>query len=196
MHQNLARLAWFYYDVGLVEKSMAASEEAIRILKQYHHPADLLAALYSRAALALTHNQLEIGVQVLDEGLSLARSVGDKNWEGRFLVWSGISYVVRNDLASAQPLCEAGLLIFEGSGRRWDIMRASSVLGDIEESKQNYKTAKDYFQKSLEISDWLYEHRSMPENFTCCLSHLEFFWKFGQTCERFWSRLGMTLHIA
>ena len=162
----LARLAWFYYDVGLAGKSVATSEEAIRILKQYHRPADLLAALFSRQALALTHNQFELGVQVLDEGLRLARSIRDKNWEGRFLVWLGISYVVRNDLASAQALCEAGLLIFEGSGRRWGIMRATSVLGDIEESKQNYKAAKAYFQNSLAISETFNHNLTIGANNT------------------------------
>ena len=32
-------------------------------------------------------------------------------------------------------------------------MRASTVLGDIKESKQDYKTAKEYFRKSLAISE-------------------------------------------
>jgi predicted ATPase len=156
----LARLAWFYYDVGLAGKSVATSEEAIRILKQGNQPADLLAALYSRQAVALTRNQPEIGIRVLQEGLNLARSVGDRNWEGHFLVWSAISNIIRNDITSARPLAEAGLVIFESLGDRWGLMRAYTVLGDIEESQKNYERARYCFQESLAVTE------SFGHNFT------------------------------
>ena len=145
----LARLGWFYYDIGLPDKSTAACDEAIRLLRQYDSPGDLLAALYSHQALALTHGKPESGAQVQQEGLDLARSIDDRTWEGHFLVWSGIRNVIATDFPLARSLAEAGLTIFESLGDRWGGMRAYSVLGDIEESQANYVRATFCFQESL-----------------------------------------------
>ena len=125
----------------------------MRILKQANRPGDLLAALYSRQVLALIRNQVDIGVSILQEGLSLSRASKDNYWEGHFLVWSGISHIVRNNLASGRPFAEAGLAIFEKLEDHWGLMRVASVLGDIEESQGHNQQSKAYFQQSLSISE-------------------------------------------
>jgi predicted ATPase/DNA-binding CsgD family transcriptional regulator len=149
----LARLGWFYYDLGLVEDSIAASEEAMQILRQANRPADLLAALYSRQVLALTHNQFDIGVKLLQEGLDLARANEDSYWESHFLTWSAISYIVRSDADASRPLVEAGLAIGERLENHWGMMRATTVLGDVEEVQGHYQRARACFQRSLSISE-------------------------------------------
>lgn len=160
-----ARLAWFYYDVGLAAKSVAAGDEAIRILRQFHNHPELLAALYSRQAVAISHQQAAIGDHALQEGLRLARLMHDKNWEGHFLVWSAISYIVRNDTATARGLVEEGLAIFECLGDQWGLMRAYTVLGDIEETQKKYERARFCFQQSLMVSE------SFGHNFTMGANH-------------------------
>jgi predicted ATPase/DNA-binding CsgD family transcriptional regulator len=149
----LGRLGWFYYDLGLVEESIAATEEAMQILRQADQPADLLAALYSRQVLALTHNQFDVGVRIVQEGLDLARANEDSYWESHFLTWSAISHIVRSDAEASRPLVEAGLAIGEKLENHWGMMRATTVLGDVEEVQGNYPRARACFQRSLSISE-------------------------------------------
>ncbi len=148
----LARLGRFYFSVGLMDKSAAAGDEAIRILRQYDSPQDLLAALDNCRDVAQLHRQTNTMMSVLEEGIGLARSVGDRNWEGHFLIAAAIAASHRNDLTSTRLLAEEGLAIAVSLGDQLESMVAYEVLGHIAEAEENFSEAAVCFQTKLDLA--------------------------------------------
>ncbi len=148
----LARLSWFYCRVGSADRCMASSDEAIGILRRYGSTYDLVVALYSYHVGVLMVYEADLGARAAQEGISLARSLGDQHWEGRFLTHIAIYHYIRNDDRSARRRAEEALAIFEGLGDRWSSMRCYGLLGQIEESQENYVQAVFRFQQALSLS--------------------------------------------
>jgi tetratricopeptide (TPR) repeat protein len=150
----LARLSWFYHQVGQVEKAVAAGDQAVTTLRRYTIWEDLLSALYSYQVAVLMVPLVEIGTQFVQEGLNLARSLGDTYWEGHFLVRYAITdSVIHNDMAAAQLHSKEALAIFESVGDRWGSMLCYDLLGRIEEAQKNYAQAAVYLQHSISLSE-------------------------------------------
>ena len=78
----LAILGWAYNDLSFSEKGAATGDKAIRILRQHGSPDDLLLALAIRQFTANTLPQLDVALQVAQEGIQVARAVDDPYWEG------------------------------------------------------------------------------------------------------------------
>jgi len=149
----LARLGWFYNDLGLAERAAATCDEAIAILRQHDSPDDLVAALYGRQKLAGFLYQPDIALDASREGLNLARMLGDKSWEGHFLLALGWASIVNNDLSSALQFAEDGLAILEAVDNRWGIGLAYALLGRIKTDQHEYDEAARWFEKALIISE-------------------------------------------
>jgi tetratricopeptide (TPR) repeat protein len=161
-----ARLGWFYFELGLRERSVAVSDQAIRILRQRDQPKDLMAALYSRHLAGAVLHQLEARTKALQEGLGLAQSLGDRSWEGHFWVWSAVLELDRDDPASARPLAEAGLALFQALQNPWGLLRAYTVLGDVAESEGDYARARTCCRESLALSEAFGHQLSIGANHT------------------------------
>jgi len=147
----LARLGWFYGDAGFWQRGADISDEAIRILRQHDSPEDLIAALHERQNTANALKQSDIGLSISKEAIGIARSIGDKSWEGHLLIWSG--WIIHNmgDSVSALKPIEEGLLVFEAVGDRWGLHRTYYMLGDIEaaqENPENNERAKHWLQQA------------------------------------------------
>ncbi len=149
----LARLGWFYNDIGFAERAAATCDEAIHILRQHDSPEDLVAALYGRQKLAGFLNQPDIALSASQEGLRIARSIGDKSWEGNCLLGLGWASIVNGDLSAALQYAEEGLAILEGVGNRWGIGLAYGLLGRINADQHNYEEAAQWFEKALIFSE-------------------------------------------
>src|SRR5262249_27779012 len=124
------RLGWFYNDRGLREKALATCDKGLRILRQHDSPEDLMAALYSQGLITFFLNQLDITLNCSQEGLGIARSIGDDYWTGNFLIWAEAA-TQRHDLGSAVQLIEEALAIFRDLGNCWGIQSAYMELGRI-----------------------------------------------------------------
>jgi hypothetical protein len=148
----LARVGKFYLGVGLMDKSVAASDEAIRVLRQHASPQDLLAALDNCCNVALLLRQTDTMMSALEEGIGLARSVGDRNWEGHFLIAAAIAALNRNDLTSTRLFAEEGLAIAASLGDRLESMSAYEVLGYVAEVEGNFSEAAACFQTKLDLA--------------------------------------------
>jgi predicted ATPase/DNA-binding CsgD family transcriptional regulator len=149
----LARLGYFYGDVGLLERAVAMSEEAIRILRQQNSPEDLIAALYERQNAAHNLLQLDLAASLAQEGLGMARSVGDKIWESFFLIVAGWTSNSQGDVAAALQFAEGALAMCEQVGNRWGLHLAYILLAWIKESQKDFEPAKHLFQQALTISE-------------------------------------------
>ncbi len=145
----LARLGWFYNDVGFAERAADTCDEAIRILQQHDSPLDLVAALYGRQKLAGFLYQSQIALDTSRAGLQIARSIGDKSWEGHFLLAIGWASIVNDDLTAALQYAEEGLAILEAVGNRWGIGLAYALLGRIKTDQGDYEAAERWFEKAL-----------------------------------------------
>ncbi|MFN8469801.1 MAG: helix-turn-helix domain-containing protein [Caldilineaceae bacterium] len=148
----LARISKFYYAVGLAEKSGSASSEAIHILTKYDSPSDLLHALNGCLELALIRRQTHVVDSTLQQSLALARSIGDRRWEGHLLISAAIAALIQNDLSHAQLLAVEGLAILDSGGDLLDKAAGYDVLGYIREGLGNYEEAATCFQKKIGIA--------------------------------------------
>ncbi len=145
----LARLCWFYNDRGFREKALATGNEALHILRQHDDPDDLMAALYSHALAAGFLEQWEAASVSVQEGLSIARLQGDKNWEGSFLIWLGLGRLEVNDLETAFRLAEEALAIFQALGNRWGLQTAYGLIGSLKYEQTDYEAAKHWYHQAL-----------------------------------------------
>ena len=144
----LARLGWFYNDIGLSEKATDACDEAVQILRQHDSPDDYLAALHEQQVLSDRMGRLDLDLSCTLEGLQIARTMGDKYWEAQFLLWAGfLSTDSDHDLAGALQFAKETLAVFEGLGDRWGLMMTYHLLGQIYLGWNEYEVAKQWFRR-------------------------------------------------
>jgi predicted ATPase len=143
-----ARLGWFYTDVGLHERGTVISDEAIHLLRQHSSPEDLLSALAARNNLAQFQNWQDVELSVCEEGVQLARSIGDKGWEGHFLCDIGTKRVESNDLESALQFAKEALSILETLGDHRNLWSAYVLWFNINLHKEDYEQARHWAKKA------------------------------------------------
>jgi tetratricopeptide (TPR) repeat protein len=129
------------------------TDEAIRILHQYDSPDDLLTALYSRQNIADDLAQWDIQVRIAQEGLHLARSIGDLSWQAYFLLCVGWSNRSARVWDSALQNAEGALSIFNDLGDLWGTLSAYRFLGSINSEQGDYETASHWFQRAEHLSE-------------------------------------------
>jgi predicted ATPase/DNA-binding CsgD family transcriptional regulator len=174
MGRVLARLGWFYHDTGFAERSVAVCDQAIRILHQQDSPEDLIAALYGRNLVGFFIIKPGFASNISQEGLSVARSIGDQNWEGHFLIWSGwTSIIINADFASALQFAEKGLAIFEFMGDRWGLERTYHLLSFVKLKQNKYEQAQQWCDKAIVLAQ-LFGHSYSIAVFHCYMGSIAF----------------------
>ena len=149
----LARLGWFYTDIGLPERAATTCDKAIHILRPLNSPEDLLTALYGRQNIADTLREYDVGVITAQEGVNLARSNCDSYWEGYLLGCSGWASFRYEDFASALKFAEDALSIFNELGDHWGSMFVFVLLGEIKLQQNEYEVAKQWFQQVQPLAE-------------------------------------------
>lgn len=149
----LARLGWFYNDIGFAERGAETCAQAIEMLHAFDSPEDLLAGLYGRQMLCGFLGQPDVAWQAAQEGLELANKLGDKSWEGLFLLACGWAKNAVKDFEAALQYAEDGLAVLDVVGNRWGIGLAYSLLGRIKTDQGDYEQAARWFEKALVISE-------------------------------------------
>ncbi|MEO8392987.1 MAG: LuxR C-terminal-related transcriptional regulator [Chloroflexota bacterium] len=150
----LARIGWFYNDIGAFGNAYATCEEAIHILRQHDSPDDLMAALHERQNTPDKLGQQDIDLSFTQEGLTIARKIGDIYWEGYLLLWAG--YLRNNfqgDFVSARNFTEEALAVFETLGDDWGLQRTYHVLGEINLNQKDYETAKQWLRQQEPLAE-------------------------------------------
>jgi predicted ATPase/DNA-binding CsgD family transcriptional regulator len=151
----LVRQGWFQYEAGWQNRSLVSCDEAIRILRRHDSPEDLIAALHHRQAVAmsLSRDEVDMAVSLLQEALSISRSIGDRAWESMILFWTAISCNLRGEFAAGLPSIESGLRIAEELGDRWGLLRGYELMGVCREDEGQYEQAQQWFGRSLAIAE-------------------------------------------
>src|SRR5439155_24238259 len=100
--------------------SRALGDEIIRLRILSHH-----------GMVAHAQGQLQMGTELLDESLTLARRVGSKWGTAVALTDLGIVASARGDVEQATSYCLDALTLFRDLGDRWGIARGLHTLGRL-----------------------------------------------------------------
>ncbi len=147
--QVQARLGWFYNDTGLREKALNTCDQALHILRQYDPSEDLITALFSYGLVTTYLGQRDILFNGSQEGLRIAKSIGNKYWEGHLLIWLGLMHHLLDDHVSILPCAEGALAIFQDMGTHYGRMGAQLLMGYSKEAQGDYVAAKYWNQQAL-----------------------------------------------
>jgi predicted ATPase/DNA-binding CsgD family transcriptional regulator len=95
--QVLARLAWFYNDVGRGKEALAFTEEALNIAEKYHSINDMLMLYLGSGVMLGFSHQLDESHQFIDKGYKLCLKVGGTKWLGLLSFYKGATYFEAGD---------------------------------------------------------------------------------------------------
>jgi predicted ATPase/transcriptional regulator with XRE-family HTH domain len=146
--ERLARLstalAWFWWLHGHFSEARRWGEQVLA--RRSLLPAPVLAQAL------LDYVQFYDGVEgfaLLDESLSLYRTLGDQRGIVRGLVGLGISWYFSGDEAAARAPLEEGLALSRAIGYKLGIADALAMLGEVELAQGDYVRAKTLLEESL-----------------------------------------------
>jgi tetratricopeptide (TPR) repeat protein len=127
----LPRLAWSHLELGEVARAGTAIMQAARYVRTGSNPFDLVQVLWVQALVASRQGQWEEAAELLEEGLSLTRSMPCPYIEARTLQVYGDLHRHRSEPQQARVKLEAALALFRGLGAREDIERTEQVLAAL-----------------------------------------------------------------
>ncbi|MEN8242710.1 MAG: tetratricopeptide repeat protein [Chloroflexota bacterium] len=91
-------------------------------------------------------------VQQADEGIRIAREIGDLCGEGRLLNTLGLITLEQKDPTTAREIFEQALSIAREIGERQNEAKALSNIGNTAGNEGDYRAAQDYFEQALKIA--------------------------------------------
>ena len=163
----LVRLGWFVNDLGRRELSTAMCEEGLRILRQYDSWEDILWTLQLLILQVLIQNDSDVMAELAQQGLAIARSIGNENWEGIFLEWLGSAHL-SSDMTLALQLAGEGVAILEPFADHYGVMTGLHTISQIKERQQDYEQAA-YWNERLWHETQLLGHIFL--NARCFVAH-------------------------
>jgi hypothetical protein len=165
----LAQLSWAYHDIGFPQKGADAGDEASRILRQYpDNGHDLLVALRNRGFSASALSQPDFLANITQERLDIARSLGDRYWEGHSLAGLATAKLQQDNFEWAAQLAEQGIEILEKLGDQGLIMYAYVIAAAAHLFQNHDEQAKKRYEQALVFAEW-YGHTG---NIAACNTYL------------------------
>jgi tetratricopeptide (TPR) repeat protein len=140
-----AALAWFWWLHGHLSEACSWAEQVLARRSQM--PAPVLAkALFEYAQF---YNRVEVGNALLDESLSLYRTLGDQRGIARGLVGLGVARYFNGDDATACAPLEEGLALSRRIGYKIGSADALAMLGEVALVQSDYARAATQLEESL-----------------------------------------------
>lgn len=112
-------------------------------------------ALAAAGTLAILQGDYERAETLLDEGLALARDLGDPRLTGEVMSYSGFVSYRRGDYARAEDLLGEALRLLHGAGERADGAFAFLILGDIALAQEQFERAAAATRRRSTAFRWL-----------------------------------------
>ena len=109
-------------------------------------------ALAKASWIAWEQTDLERATALGEEGLKLARKLGDEEGAATTLLNLGVAVMVRGELERATSLIEDGLPLFRESGDKWGLARSLLCLGLVAMFREDYEWAKALTEEGLAMS--------------------------------------------
>jgi predicted ATPase/DNA-binding CsgD family transcriptional regulator len=151
--QVLARLGWFYNDIGRVKEAVAFAEEAHGIVQKYDCPNDTLLLYLSLAVFMQFSQRIDEFHQWIDKGYELCLKTPGTKWSGLFTFYKGAIYF---DAGDYQKTLE------------WLHQHPSDeMMGQVLTRLGKYDEAEQYLLKT--VKDKPQFHRFTITHSYCCL---------------------------
>jgi tetratricopeptide (TPR) repeat protein len=107
-----------------------------------------------------TQGEFETAVQRVEEGLEIARKIGDQRGVGRLLNSLGLITLEQKDPTTARHIFEQALAIAQKIGEIQYEAQPLNNLGNTAGSEGDYSAAQDYYNKALQIVREIGDRRS------------------------------------
>lgn len=124
----LPRLAWAYLELGDTIQAATTIEQALKRAGRQQHRIALADGLWIQAMIATRQEQWPAAMRVLDEGLTLTRSMPYPYAEARLLEAYGALHMRRGEPEPARQQMKAARAVFERLGARRDADRVAESL--------------------------------------------------------------------
>jgi ATP/maltotriose-dependent transcriptional regulator MalT len=145
-------LAWAYLELGEMAEAGQVVAQAIRRLRADNLRPDLADALRVQAMVALWQERWEEAECSLEEGLALAREVGDRWWQAYTLSWLGSALLRAGDPAAARPVYEEALALYGELGDQWGRVQPLIGLGDAAAAQGDVAAARARYEEALALA--------------------------------------------
>ena len=143
-------LEWFWHIVGFWAEGRARLEA---VLARAGEASAFLPKVFVGAArLAYRQGDRLRARTLCDDGLALARRVGDRSGEACCLLWLGMLALVEDDAGRAAPLLEESLAMYRALQDRWWTVEALSFLGTLAVMRGDYDRARALHDESLAVA--------------------------------------------
>jgi predicted ATPase len=120
--------------------------------------ASYAAALLVVGRLSLLHGNVEAAGPFLDESLSIAVELKDRERVALILLGLGAAALAKRDYVAARSYGDECLKLYRQLGNKWGAAAALEDLGDVELSEGNFTVARSLLEKSLKL------YRAVGEN--------------------------------
>jgi predicted ATPase len=152
-HRLMAHKAQFYAVIGEREdQTKSLIRQSYAFLQRAGDDESLLLALGILTGIIGYVEGWPLVQHICEEGLSLARSLGDRWNECHFLKLIGMSYRNQGNYALAQQYCEAALQIAQEIGDQFAVAsNLTTILGEIAILTNDLDTAQSLLERGLHI---------------------------------------------
>jgi predicted ATPase/DNA-binding CsgD family transcriptional regulator len=145
-----AALGEFWYIRGYLSEGRRWLEEA---LANGDTPSVARVRTLAKASwIAWEQTDLERAIALGEEGLELARKLGDEEGAAATLFNLGVAVMIQGDLERASALFEESLPLFRELGDKWGLARLFSCLGLVAMFRGDYERAKALMEESLAVA--------------------------------------------
>jgi tetratricopeptide (TPR) repeat protein len=124
----LPRLAWAYLELGRTREAAELAQQAASHVRRTRYVRGLAEVLWLQAHVACRQEHWVEAADLLEEGLSLTRSIPYPYMEARSLQVCGLMHIQKWEPELAQGRLEAALAIFHRLGARKDIEQTEQLL--------------------------------------------------------------------
>jgi non-specific serine/threonine protein kinase len=145
---GIAGLVWHMWDLsGARSEGLHWLDAGLQVVDR-NHPDERMSLLAAAALLRLGLGDFGAANELATDQLELARTVGDRRWEGDALTRLGTVAWARGDLQTAKPLYREAVEVLAGAGDPWRMAIAQVHLarvhrdsGELNEANQTAEAA-------------------------------------------------------
>ena len=156
---DLDQTAWALSQLGMIESSQGAYEKASALFeeslalhrKMNHQRGIAFSATHLAQALVASQSDQTTVDTLLEEGLTLSRTLGDKDGLAYALALGGQMALRQGDLTTAHSLLEESVLLYREVGSQHGIAEALAQLARVDTALGEWAAAQVHYEESLAI---------------------------------------------
>lgn len=157
----LARYGWFAFLLGDKAAGRAALSTSLSLNKRLNEPGEVLFCYNYLGAINFYSHEFEDARAHLEQGIEIARAIGDTYGEAIGLNILGVLHFDLHKIEEAETYLRDSLRLKREIGDRWGIAFSLEKLGTLEMMYDHLKEAEAHFEESLAIRRNLGDRRGV-----------------------------------